>query len=71
MCRLPEPKANAEFWRQKFEENLERDRRAEAELERLGIETIIIWEHEIRPHATVRAGALAFEIAQRRRKASL
>ena len=66
-CGLPEPKANAEFWRRKFEENLERDRRAGAELEQLGIEKMTIWEHEVRPSASLRARALAADIAARRR----
>jgi DNA mismatch endonuclease (patch repair protein) len=69
VCDLREPKANAEFWHRKFEDNLERDRWVEAELERLGIETITIWEHEIRPDATARARALAAEIERRQHMA--
>jgi DNA mismatch endonuclease (patch repair protein) len=40
------PKTRPEFWQQKFTGNVERDRRACAQLERLGWRTLIIWECE-------------------------
>src|SRR5262245_23624990 len=45
-CRLPEPRANAAFWRAKFEENTERDRRAEEALKADGWNLMTVWEHE-------------------------
>jgi DNA mismatch endonuclease, patch repair protein len=70
-CALPEPQANAEFWRQKFDDNLTRDRRVEAALESRGIEAITIWEHELRPNPGPRAQELAVELCDRRQTARL
>lgn len=42
-----EPIKNAEFWRSKLLRNLERDRRVNEELERLGWLVVRIWEHEL------------------------
>lgn len=66
-CRLPMPKANADFWRAKLDENRSRDDRDRARLTALGWETLTIWEHEIRPDPVPRARMLAADIAQRRR----
>ena len=66
VCKLPLPKANAAFWRDKFSDNRERDRRVEAELLQLGIEVVTIWEHEVRPDVSDRARALAADIDERR-----
>ena len=66
VCVPPQPRANAEFWRQKFEANLERDERVKLELTLAGIEVMTIWEHEIRPDPTRRAQAFADEIRARR-----
>lgn len=40
------PKANAEFWRRKFDANVERDARKEQALRSLGYEVEVIWECE-------------------------
>ena len=40
------PKSNVEFWEQKFEKNVTRDRRAQEDLERLGWRVVILWECE-------------------------
>ena len=40
------PKTRPEFWQRKFHGNVEHDRRACEELERLGWRTLIIWECE-------------------------
>lgn len=40
------PKNNREWWRAKLAGNLERDRRKDAELERLGYMVLHFWEHE-------------------------
>jgi len=42
------PTTNVEFWKEKIEGNVERDRRDVAELEKLGWNVIIIWQCEIR-----------------------
>lgn len=59
ICNLPEPKANAQFWRQKFADNIRRDENAQAGLESLGWTVVTIWEHEIRPNPIPRARDLA------------
>lgn len=43
-----EPKSNVEFWRRKFEENVERDRRVMAELRRRGWRVAVVWECALR-----------------------
>lgn len=43
------PKSNAEFWRQKIETNISRDRRKEAQLREMGWNVIVVWECELRP----------------------
>jgi DNA mismatch endonuclease, patch repair protein len=48
-CRLAAmPKSRSEFWRQKFRDNVRRDRRAIAHLTKLGWRVIVIWECETR-----------------------
>ena len=42
------PKSNREFWRNKFEANVERDARHEREWAELGWKAIIIWECELK-----------------------
>jgi DNA mismatch endonuclease (patch repair protein) len=48
--RCPEhgtmPKANGDWWQEKFDRNVERDRRVDGELEELGWFPIHVWEHE-------------------------
>ena len=39
-----EPKTNAEFWRQKFEANVRRDRRNQNQLRNEGWRVIVVWE---------------------------
>jgi DNA mismatch endonuclease, patch repair protein len=41
-----DPKANSAWWRQKLDRNVERDRRADAELVSSGWRVIRVWEHE-------------------------
>ena len=43
------PKSNAEFWRQKIETNISRDRRKEAQLRNMGWNVMIVWECELHP----------------------
>ena len=46
-CNFAPPKKNRGFWEEKFARNIERDRRVHAELEALGWQVIVIWEHEL------------------------
>lgn len=41
------PKSNAQFWREKFAANVERDRRAIEVLEQAGWRVVVVWECEI------------------------
>ena len=43
------PKSNAEFWRQKIETNISRDRQKEAQLRDMGWNVMIVWECELHP----------------------
>ncbi len=42
------PKSNAEFWRNKIETNIVRDKKKIGELEALGWKVIVIWECELK-----------------------
>jgi DNA mismatch endonuclease (patch repair protein) len=42
------PKSNSKYWQPKFAENVERDKRAIAELLRLGWDPMVVWECETR-----------------------
>ena len=48
------PKTNENYWREKFKENVKRDRANEKALERLGWKIIIIWECELSDIAKLR-----------------
>lgn len=45
---LPAPKANAEFWQAKFEENRRRDDAAVANLTSMGWRVMTVWECDLR-----------------------
>ena len=47
-CNPSMPSKNVEFWEAKFRRNVERDKRALAELEELGWCAITIWECELK-----------------------
>lgn len=48
-CRLAtRPKSNTEFWDSKFKRNVDRDRRVEAELRKIGWNVLVVWECETR-----------------------
>ena len=47
-CNPSVPKRNVEFWEAKFRRNVERDRRALAELEAMGWTSVVIWECELK-----------------------
>lgn len=65
-CNLAAPTANQAFWQKKFAANTERDARSEAALVALGFETLVVWEHEIRPDPVPRARSLHALIQSRR-----
>lgn len=46
------PKTNEEFWKAKFDRNVERDKENKKRLRRLGYETITLWECEVRKNPT-------------------
>lgn len=47
-CNLPLPKSHVEFWADKFERNVERDKRKTDELNELGWTVITVWECELK-----------------------
>lgn len=65
-CNLPAPRANREFWADKFAANRLRDKKSAQALANFGFERLVVWEHEIRPDPVPRAASLAREIADRR-----
>jgi DNA mismatch endonuclease, patch repair protein len=40
------PRDNSEWWREKLDRNVKRDRRTDAELAELGWKVVRVWEHE-------------------------
>jgi DNA mismatch endonuclease (patch repair protein) len=42
------PKRNAQFWTNKFEQNMERDRRKTRQLRHLGYRVLIVWECQVK-----------------------
>ena len=46
-CELPLPKTNTEFWKEKFEKNIKRDKKKEKELLDLGWTVLVFWECNI------------------------
>lgn len=70
-CRLPMPKANAEFWASKLAGNAERDRDVERQLEALGWVVVGVWEHELRVDVDAIVSRLLRERADRRRGAEV
>ena len=51
LCDLPLPKTNIKFWKNKFENNIDRDERKTKELCDIGWKVITIWECEIEDDA--------------------
>lgn len=47
-CKLGMPKNNAEFWKAKFERNVERDQEKLAALNTAGWKSLVIWECELK-----------------------
>lgn len=68
-CDLLPPVANADFWSAKFAANADRDEAAQRALTKLGLEVVIVWEHDIRVDPTDRAAYLADLVRKRLSKA--
>jgi len=47
-CTPNMPKSNVDFWNEKFNKNIERDKKKEGELINLGWKVIVVWECEIK-----------------------
>lgn len=47
ICNPHKPKSNVEYWENKFNRNVERDKKVKKELESKGWDVLIIWECEI------------------------
>lgn len=47
-CDLPLPKTNRDFWKNKFDANIERDKQKTLELERLGWKVKVVWECQLK-----------------------
>jgi DNA mismatch endonuclease (patch repair protein) len=48
-CRkATSPKSREDFWNEKFERNVARDKRVKSELERMGWKVLVVWECETR-----------------------
>ncbi len=48
LCNMPLPKSHLEYWKPKFERNVERDKINYQKLKAMGWFTVIIWECQIR-----------------------
>ncbi|MEP1123393.1 MAG: very short patch repair endonuclease [Ilumatobacter sp.] len=73
--RCPEhgtrPKNNQEWWDQKLDANVARDRRVDAELREAGWEVIRFWEHEDPLEAAERTASVVDERRRRLQPATL
>lgn len=47
ICDLPLPKSNTDFWKNKFDANIARDRKKIEALQKIGWQTLTLWECEI------------------------
>lgn len=63
--RATTPKSNREYWLPKFERNVERDRRKEEALRRLGWRIAVVWECEAEEPQQLAASVDAIEKAIR------
>lgn len=66
LCRLPKPRANAEFWAEKLRMNSVRDTMVSELLRSQGWEVRVIWEHELRRDSSaVVRGLIEMKTARR------
>ncbi len=52
ICKPSTPKSNIDFWRNKFDRNIERDERKARDLIEAGWKVLVIWECEIKQNLT-------------------
>ena len=52
-CDLPLPKTNTKFWKEKFDKNVERDRKKNDELLSLDWNVLVLWECGIKKNISV------------------
>jgi len=62
------PKSNVDFWRKKFDRNVERDRQVANKLRRMGWSVLHFWEHEINEDLDTVVGKILSARARRLRK---
>lgn len=58
LCNLSLPKSHTDFWRDKFDKNIERDKRKVDQLKTLGWKVITIWECQINYSAAKQIGTI-------------
>ena len=51
--RATTPATNVDYWQTKFERNVARDARNQAELEKMGWRVVIVWECELKDKTTL------------------
>ena len=66
-CDLPLPKSHTDFWNEKFDKNVERDRRKTYELESMGWIVIIVWECELKKNLEEVVSRITNALESRRR----
>lgn len=67
-CRLATtPKSNADFWQEKFRDNVARDRRAIEHLEANGWAVVVAWQCEVQTAPVVVAERISSVVSERRR----
>lgn len=49
------PSTNSDFWKKKFQRNVERDKRVKKELRKLGWKVIVVWECEVDKIAKIKS----------------
>lgn len=58
-CRYAyQPKSRKEFWETKFNNNVERDRKASGRLQELGWQVIVVWECEVKKQLSAVLGRI-------------
>jgi len=63
-CKLPLPKSNKKFWKEKFDRNVERDKKKRRLLKSKGWRTITIWECELQKNPNKCVDRVAGKLAE-------
>ena len=66
-CNLGLPKTNTDFWRRKFERNVERDKINREVLQSEGWAVVEVWEHQIREESSQAAERVRSLVRARKR----